>query len=67
MDEDYTQCCFAPSEDTNANRGSTVKQSDADPFQEKMRKLMEARVGKTPDSMSGMKCDSKFPSIDRIT
>ena len=50
-------CCFCPDATTNATRGSTVKQSDADPFQEKMRKAMEARVGKVTNVYSGMECD----------
>lgn len=47
-------CCFCPDATTNATRGSTVKQSDADPFQESMRKAMESRYGKATDAQSGM-------------
>lgn len=50
--EDSEQCCFCPDKDTNANRGATVKQTDADPFQETLRKAIEERVGKTPDKTS---------------
>lgn len=48
-------CCFKPSVETNATRGSTVKQTDADPFQEKMRKAIEDRVGKATDVQAQMK------------
>lgn len=51
MDSD---CCFKPSVETNATRGSTVKRIDADPFQEKMRAAIEARVGKATDVQGQM-------------
>lgn len=54
---DSEDCCFCPDATTNATRGSTVKQPDADPFQENMRKAMESRFGKDTDAYSGMKND----------
>ena len=49
-----SECCFAPDKTTNANRGPTDKQSDADPFQERMRKDIEARVGKATSPQAQM-------------
>jgi len=51
---DDDDACLAPDSSMNATRGSTVKQPDADPFQEAMRKAMESRYGKATDVQSGM-------------
>lgn len=45
---------FVVSKTYNANRGPTDKQSDADPFQEKMRVAIESRVGKATSPQAQM-------------
>ena len=61
--EDYNECCFCPDKTTNARRGPTDKQPDADPFQEKLRTTIESRVGKSTSETSGMSMSDKpfFP------
>jgi hypothetical protein len=53
---DDNDACFCVDESTNANRGPTDKQDDADPLAEKMRKAIEDRCGKATSPMAGMTC-----------
>lgn len=55
MDETHLCPIFAPTIATNADRSATAKQPDASPFDERMRKAIEARVGKADPQMSNMR------------
>lgn len=46
---------FAPDDSYNPDRGTTTKQSDASPLDERMRKAIEARVGPATPVMKEMK------------
>lgn len=63
MDDNESECCFAPDASTNADRGATSKQLDASPFDEKMRALIEARVGKQTAPLTQMRPPSQETSV----
>jgi len=52
--EDYNECCFCPDKTTNAARGPTDKQEFETPFEAKLRKDIEARVGPATSPQSGL-------------
>ena len=56
---DENDCCFVVDKTTNANRGPTDKQSDESPFETKLRKSIEDRVGSATSPQSGMTMSDK--------
>lgn len=57
--DDTEDCCFVVDKTYNANRGPTDKQSDESPFDAKLRKAIEARVGPATSPQSGMEMSDK--------
>lgn len=56
MADNESDCpMFAPDASYNPDRGTTTKQSDASPLDEKMRRAIEARVGLATPVMTQMK------------
>lgn len=49
------ESCFVVNSTYNANRGPTDKQPDETPFESKLRKAIESRVGPATSPQSGMK------------
>ena len=58
MDSEH-ECCFVVDKTYNPNRGPTDKQSDESPFDTKLRKAIEARVGPATSPQSGLQMSDK--------